>query len=147
MAAKAKPTGRPSDYSPKTATRICDELAHGKSLRRICEAEDMPSDRSVYRWLESNEAFRQQYARARADQADYYADEIIEISDDGSNDTYEDDEGNVKTNYDVIARSKLRVDSRKWYAGKLAPKKYGEMKQVEHSGTISLENLITADAD
>jgi len=139
--------GRPSSYSPEIAQRICDELARGKSLRRICEADDMPADRTVFRWLDSNEEFRQQYARAREEQAEHYAHEIIEIADDGSNDTYEDDDGHVKTNYDVIQRSRLRVDARKWIAAKLLPKKYGEMKHIEHSGSVTLEQLIAGSDD
>lgn len=86
------------------------------------------------RWLEAHEDFREKYARARADQADFLAEEILQIADDGLNDTYTDEEGNVRTNQDVIARSRLRVDSRKWYASKLLPKKYGDRVQQEVSG-------------
>lgn len=94
----------------------------------------MPDQTTVYRWLRDIESFRQHYVRAREDQAELYLDQIIEISDDGSNDTYEDDEGNRKTDWDVIARSKLRVDARKWAMSKLAPKKYGERIAQEISG-------------
>lgn len=82
------------------------------------------------RWIEANEGFRKNYARAREDQADVLAEEILQIADDGLNDTYTDEKGNECTNQDVIARSRLRVDARKWYASKLAPKKYGEKLAV-----------------
>ncbi len=75
------------------------------------------------------------YVRAREDQADTLADEIVAIADDGSNDTYEKD-GVVLTNQDVVARSRLRVDARKWVAAKLKPKKYGDKVDVEHSGGL-----------
>lgn len=57
---------------------------------------------------------------------DAMADEILVIADDGTGDSWTDDDGVVRTNHDVIARSKLRVDTRKWLMSKLAPKKYGD---------------------
>jgi hypothetical protein len=54
------------------------------------------------------------------------AEEIVEISDEGKRDTYIDAYGNERTDYDVIARSKLRVDTRKWLLAKMLPKVYGD---------------------
>lgn len=121
---------RPSDFTQETADLICDKLAEGKSLRSICLAEDMPSKSAVFRWLAANEAFRDQYARAREAQADALFDDILDIADDGSNDfiTKENADGSEyeAVNAEHIQRSRLRVDARKWMAGKLQPKKYGE---------------------
>lgn len=144
-----KKHGRPSGFTQEIADRICEELAHGKSLRRICEAEGMPSDSMVYRWLDQNESFREQYARARELQAEYYAAEIIEIADtcrEGTK-TKETKDGTFAETGDMVERSRLMVDARKWYASKIAPKKYGDLKQVEHSGTVTLEKLITGGDD
>lgn len=78
-------------------------------------------------WLDgSRPEFSEQYARAREAQADKLAEEALQISDDGRSDTYVDGDGNVKTDTEVIQRSKLRVDTRKWLASKMAPKKYGD---------------------
>lgn len=135
--------GRPSDYTPETALHICERIAKGESLRAICEDDDMPSKTSVFRWLADNEIFRDQYARAREDQADFYAEEIIAISDDGKNDWMERQSESEKgaginngwvLNGEHVQRSRLRVDSRKWIASKLAPKKYGEKVQQEITG-------------
>jgi hypothetical protein len=93
----------------------------------------MPDKSTVMRWLAQNEAFRDQYARARESQADHLAEEILQIADDGSNDTYQTENGEA-VNHDVIARSRLRVDTRKWLASKLAPKKYGDKVTQEHTG-------------
>lgn len=125
---------RPSSFTQETADLICDRLAQGESLRMVCADEGMPNRSTVLRWLEDFEAFRGQYARAREAQADHMADEILSIADDGLNDTYRDDDGNVRTDTDVIARSKLRVDARKWLAAKMAPKKYGEKVTQEVTG-------------
>mgnify|MGYP000420369159 CR=1 FL=1 len=76
---------------------------------------------------------------AREAQADHYAEEILQIADDGTGDSWTDDDGNVRTNTDVVARSKLRVDARKWKASKLAPKKYGD--RVEQA--VSLTHYVS----
>lgn len=126
--------GRPSDYSREVTTAICIRLGLGESLREICRDEDMPDKSTVMRWLASHQEFRDQYASAREAQADYYAEEIIEISDDGTNDTYTDDNGNTRTDQEVIGRSRLRVDTRKWLMARMAPKKYGDKITQEVTG-------------
>lgn len=75
--------------------------------------------------------------RAREARADRLAEEILAIADDGSNDTYIDAAGNQRTDHDAIARSKLRVDSRKWLASKMFPRKYGEKLDVQTNHTAS----------
>ena len=131
-----KPVGRPGKFSQAAADRICIEIADGRSLRSICRDPGAPRINTVMRWLAdgTNADFRQQYARAREVQADRLAEEILEIADDGSNDTYIDENGNARTDQDVIARSRLRVDARKWLAAKMAPKKYGDKLLAEHTG-------------
>jgi len=98
----------------------------------------MPAVSSVYLWMGKHKEFSEAYARARDDQADTLADQIIEIADDGTNDTYVSENGTVLTNQDVVQRSRLRVDARKWIAAKLKPKKYGD--RVEHalSGNVTI---------
>jgi len=134
---------RPSRYTLKLADEICERLAEGESLRRICRDEHMPNKATVFRWLGLHTSFRDQYARAREAQADALADEILDIADDGLNDSYEDDEGNRRTDHDVIARSKLRVDARKWIASKLKPKVYGDRVDAEPPGD-GLQKALSA---
>lgn len=134
--------GRPSKYSQKLADAICERIAGGESLRTICAEAEFPHRATIFRWLAEDEAFRDQYARAREEQADHYAEEIIQIADDGLNDTYEVD-GETRVNQDVVARSRLRVDARKWYASKLAPKKYGDKVETTHTGEVDLSVKVT----
>lgn len=119
------PGGRPSTYSKKKAEEICRLLSGGKSLRKICEMPGMPSREAVYSWLFSQQEFADQYALAREIQADYYSEQCLEIADDGTNDTYELEDGSKKVAHDHIQRSRLRVDTRKWIASQMAPKKWG----------------------
>lgn len=124
---------RPTSYSPELAAEICERLALGESLRGICRSEGMPSQTTVFRWLDTDEAFREQYARARTKQAEFYLDEIIAISDDTTHDTKYTESGE-QPNSEWISRSRLRVDARKWVMSKLAPKKYGEKIDVTTDG-------------
>lgn len=120
-----------SIFTQELADLICGEIASGRSLRSVCQDEGMPTATSVFRWLAKHEAFSEQYARAMEARTNALAEEIIDIADEGARDTYIDDNGNERTNNDVIARSRLRVDTRKWLMSKMAPKKYGEKLDIK----------------
>ena len=105
---------------------ICARVSDCETLQSIADSAGV-SKGTLIVWLDG---FSDQYARARLAQADKLAEDILAIADDGSNDTYTDGKGNVLTDQDVIARSRLRVDARKWLAGKMAPKKYGDSIKV-----------------
>jgi hypothetical protein len=131
------PGGRPSDYTQETADRICAQLAEGKSLRTICKADDMPSTVTVYSWLRTRPEFLTQYTRAKEDAADAFAEEMLDIADEASNDwmeVHDKDNPGYRFNGEHVNRSRLRVDTRKWIASKLKPKKYGERVQAELTG-------------
>ncbi|MBA4220177.1 MAG: terminase small subunit protein [Methylobacterium sp.] len=130
---------RQSEFTQAVADLICERIADGHSLRSICADEGMPATSTVFKWLNENKPFSDQYARAREAQADALFDEILEIADDGTNDWMErkNDEGeNIgwRENGEALRRSALRVEARKWMAGKLQPKKYSDKHQVELSG-------------
>ncbi len=105
----------------------------------------MPAIRTVMYWLQRHEDFMQQYARAREIQAELLAEEIIEIADDSSGDVIVDDDGKEQTNHERVARSRLRVDARKWYASKLAPKRYGD--RIQHDQKITITDLTDDEID
>jgi hypothetical protein len=118
--------GRPSEFTQEAADLICEEIAKGRSLRVICaddgaEFDRLPHERTVYRWLEAeeNDAFRQQYARAREAQADGKFEQTWDIAQTATTESVQ------------VAR--LQIDVLKWQSGKLAPKKYGEAVQMKHT--------------
>lgn len=138
-------TGRPQEYDrDKIMDYICDALAtSSRGLGNILkEAEGkldkVPSYSQIMRWIDEDEALRDRYARAKESQADYMADEMLDIADDGRNDWMKRHQSNGESvdviNNEVIQRSKIRIDTRKWLASKLKPKKYSEKLQTEHSG-------------
>ena len=113
--------GRPTGYSEAIAELICDAISEGGALYRLCEERpDFPAERTVYRWLDTHPGFAQKYARARELQQDREADKIVVIADEA----------------DDAAIARLRIDSRKWRAAKMAPKKYGDRLDLNHSGSI-----------
>lgn len=96
-----------------------------------------PSQALVLKEVLADVDFREQYMRARETQADVLAEEIVEIADDGRNDWMEindPDNPGYKFNGEHSARSRLRVDARKWFASKVAPKKYGDKIEATHQG-------------
>lgn len=117
-------------YSPEERQeiydRICIGIARGKSLRELCDGQK-PNIDTIRVWLIEDTAFSAQYARAREHQADYYADEIIEIAD---------------TETDP-AKARNRMDARKWKASKLKPKVYGD--RLAHVGGEKDDNPIRAE--
>ena len=115
------------EYSQKWADLICDLVIDGKSLRTICLADDMPSRSAVMKWLIDHEDFADQYARAREAQQDTYAEEIIHIAD-----TEKDSN-----------KARVMIDARKWHAGKLAPKKYGDKLSLDADLNLKADDTIT----
>lgn len=101
-------------------------------MTKILKKKGMPCYETVCRWLRKgeNEEFSEMYARAREDQADNMADQIVEISDNEEEDPQ---------------RSRLKIDARKWVASKLKPKRYGD--KIQHSGDADnpVQVVITGD--
>lgn len=138
--------GRHTEYTAALGDEVCAWIAEGNSLLSWCKANDARYG-TIMSYLSSQPTFADNYARAREDQAHKLAEEIIQIADDGLNDSYEDENGNKRTDQDVIARSRLRVDARKWYAGKLSPKKYGDYirNDTALSGAVDVRSVSMTD--
>lgn len=119
-------------YNSEIVDKICAGLIAGRSLKSICEDADMPARSTVLGWLQNDAmpGFLDKYARARELQAEAYLDDIIEIADNTTNDDTQTDYGPIP-NHEWITRSKIRIDARKWAMSKLAPKKYGDSKQLD----------------
>lgn len=141
-----KSAGRPLEFDQTTADMICERLADGESLREICLDDKMPARSTVFKWLSRVQVFADQYACAREAQADAIFDDILEIADDGRNDWMErkdSEDANLgwRENGEALRRSALRVDARKWMAGKLRPKKYSDKMII--GGDSSMDPIET----
>lgn len=127
-------TGRPRVYSEALAAALLDRLADGETLRGICRDATMPARSTVQGWMVNVGGFSARYAQARARGVEVLADEILDLSDDSSRDVHIGEDGQKIVDHEAIARSRLRVDSRKWLLSKLLPQTYGDRQQLEHSG-------------
>lgn len=136
---------------PDVCEEILGRLAAGQTLREICRSmKDGPTPQAVRYRVLKDEEFAEQYARARELGIHEMIDETVEIADDGTNDWVErnKDDGStlVVPNQENIARSRLRVDTRKWLAGKIVPKLYGDKIDHNLSGSFSV-NINAADSE
>jgi hypothetical protein len=124
--------GRPSDYTPELAARICHEVGLGRLVKDVCA--ELGVDRgTVWRWTEAHPEFRDAYARARVEQAHAMAEDALAIADEDVPTTeHGADSG-------AVARNRLRVDARKWLVSKIAPKIYGEKQQHEVAGGVVVQ--------
>jgi hypothetical protein len=92
----------------------------------------MPSIETIRQWKLKNPEFLAQYAQSRQEQADYLSEECLEIAD------------NATPEEAAVAR--LRVDTRKWYAGKMHPRVYGD-KAAEVNNNVSVHNHLHISSD
>ncbi len=114
--------------------KILIEIENGRALRKILkDDENMPSTQTFYKWIDEDELKSKQYARACEVRADAIFDDIIEIADDSSYDAIVTDNGEI-INSEFVARSRIRIDARKWIASKLNPKKYGDKTDITSGG-------------
>lgn len=143
LVAKSKPKRkRRTTYSPALAKAICIMLARGHTLTSICRRPLMPREDVVLRWAsDPSHPFSAQYARAREVGYLRMADQLVDIADDSTNDFMlkaETKDGTVAIgiNREVLERTRLRIDTRKWLLSKALPKIYGDKLQTEHSGKV-----------
>ena len=119
-----------STYTKEIADRICLLLEEGKSLNAICKEDGMPKTSTVRNWVRRIPEFAEQYTLARKNQLEYWADQMIDLSDDSSQDILPDG----KANNAKVNRDRLAVDTRKFLLVHLMPEKYGQKVVQEITG-------------
>ncbi|GAC1516323.1 MAG: hypothetical protein NVS1B11_36620 [Terriglobales bacterium] len=145
-------TGRTTLYTPETCGTILARLACGESLRSITEEPEMPSKVTVLTWLQKYPDFREAYSLAKAEAHEAIAEELFDIADNGQNDwsqrlAFNGALPSWEPNGEHINRSRLRIDTRKWYLGKIMPKKYGDKVLQEVTGANGGAFVIKLSAD
>ncbi len=122
-------------YNQEIADEICLKISTSSSgLSRLCEENPKwPCRQAIFEWRIKVKEFGDKYADAKRQQIENFVDEIIDIADDSDNDKFADG----KCNAEFINRSRLRIDTRKWIAAKLAPKIYGERTETNSTVTIT----------
>lgn len=110
---------RPTLKTPKIIESICERLAKGEPLARICEDDAMPSFNTVWRWENEDEEFRKVSTRAREIGTHHIADDCLKISDDPKLDAQD---------------KRIRIDTRLRLIGKWNARRYGDKIDVTSGG-------------
>lgn len=131
----AKKVGRPSTYNFKIASKLCEQLSMGLSLRTVCSQEGMPDASTVFDWIRAHDEFAKQYARAKEESADALFEETIDIADDSLTVALAASD-NPKLAGSLVQAQRLRVDTRKWMMSKMKPKKYGDKLDLTSDGKV-----------
>lgn len=115
--------------------RVCEFITNeNKSLRKALMLHDMPNRDTFNEWLKESDQYARAYACACEERQEALFDEILEISDDNALDVTVDDEGVYSVQGEIVQRSKMRADNRKWALSKMNPKKYGNKVDVTTDG-------------
>jgi hypothetical protein len=138
------------EYQDKNYNKLIDEafdliaedgLATHKALKQVGV-----SFSKFYEMIESDEVRAKRYARACEVRAEILEAEMIDIADDSKGDTKVINRGGEDVEVvdnEVIQRSKLKVETRKWLIGKLKPKKYGDKTTTELTGADGKDLIPT----
>lgn len=131
-------------YDHDQALEICEKIATSvMSIKDLCKLNtNWPKQTTIMKWRIANKDFATLYETAKKDQVENLVDECLEIADNSSNDLITDEFGNTRANTELVQRSKIRIDTRKWLASKLAPRIYGERIAVDNKITISHEDAL-----
>lgn len=126
---------------------ILDRICDGESLRSIlhyASRDRLPAVSTFLGWVKENEELQKHYARACDIRAEQIFEEIFEIADESNADLSIGEKGQLVINGEAVARSRLKIDARKWALSKMMPKKYGDKLDVTTDGekvTTTIINL------
>lgn len=120
-------------------------ITEGKALRNALREVKMSSE-TFYKIINNDKNAALQYARATEERSEILVEDMLSIADAYEDDVHLDEDGNEVTNHNIIQRDRLRVDTRKWLASKLKPKKYGDSSKLElEVGDKTMNALFSAD--
>jgi len=147
--------GRPSTYTQELSDLICERLAAGESMRSVSRDPEMPAMSTLFKWIRELPQFSEQYDKAKVESADALVEDMLDIADNQVEQPVLKDgepimvDGKPVMMKDAVgvAHAKLRVDTRKWAASKLKPKKYGERSTTVHEGNVGLTDLTEEGLD
>jgi hypothetical protein len=137
---KQPPNLRPIPRDQAHADQVLDAMCEGKSLQQVCWALGY-TYRSTHYFL--RDYHTKAYLEAKAACASYLAGQVLDIADDASKDFVDTDKGPV-LDREHVQRSKLRIETRQWYAKMLAPREFGDKLAVGGSDDMPPIKTINA---
>lgn len=130
-----RPAHRPPIYGLEDFKAVLAELEEGRTLTAICKDPGRPSTAWVKAYKNTTPELLALYMRAREEQQHAFSDEIIDISDNSSNDS---------ESPRSVERAKLRVETRKWLMARLAAKTFGDKSSMDVTITTPVSSVIAA---
>lgn len=141
--------GRPEtwvgDKKTEAIETVIQRICEGESLRSIlmhASRDVLPSMAVFLKWVSEDEDLEKQYARAMKIREESMFEEILEISDESNADVDITEDGKLRVIGEVVQRSRLKIDARKWMLGKMNPKKYGEKVDITSDGEKVATTII-----
>jgi hypothetical protein len=132
-------------YSDELFDRMCDLIASGISVNKLCQMEGMPSAVTLRRWLTTDER-RIKYARSLEARAETAVDELLDKADECIALVNGESEDSKRAGA-IVQAYRGRADDVKWCASKLLPKRYGDAKSVGGTGQGNTYNVMLVSSD
>lgn len=104
----------------KQIEAVCERISQGETLTGICREKGQPSRETVLTHVLHDAELAALYARARSSQADALFEKIVQMAE--------------NTRPEDANANRVKIDALKWVASKLAPRRYGDRLELEHSG-------------
>ena len=115
--------------------RVIEDIYRGRSLQSLIQDDHrIISYEDFLRWVKRDPQRHERFKEAQEMRTEFLAGEILEIADGV--------EAVDPSSSDTVNRDKLRIDTRKWLMGAHNRKRYGETKQIELGGTISISEAL-----
>jgi hypothetical protein len=139
--------GRPTKYTEELAQRICELVATNPlGLPALCRKfPELPNQDTINVWRWEKDGFSDKYTRAKQFQAELMAESIEDVIDETLGSIYLDEHGSQRLDSGILGHARLKVDSRKWTASKLAPKIYGDRMHVSDESKSSENEALKAE--
>lgn len=124
-----------TDYKPELVEELCNAIASGLSLTKACELVCIDK-RTATGWMVKHAAFREKYEEARIAR--------LELAEE----TMEDRIESARGSSEELTRLKLWLENKRWFMGKLNPRKYSDRMTLagdkDNPLTITLANELDA---
>jgi hypothetical protein len=115
--------------------RVIEDIYRGHSLQSLIQGDTrVVSYEDFLRWIKRDPQRHERFKEAQEARTEFLAGEILHIAD--------GIESIDPNSNDTVNRDKLRIDTRKWLMGAHNRKRYGETKQIELGGTISITEAL-----
>lgn len=124
--------GRPRQHDRDAVMgKVCVRVARGALVKHAATAEGTTAD--VIREWGLHPEYATLYARARESQAHALAEETLELADASAR----------ARSAEEVASYRLRVDTRKWYTSKIAPRTFGDRTTLVGDPDQPVEHRVT----